>query len=83
MNYILYKNYATIKAIINTIKLSSGRNTNVVTFSLTEMILRMVTKRSLFTPEYFLLSPDNPCGDPIESEYFSDVNPEHSLRRQN
>ena len=74
MNQILYKNCTTMKPIINTIKLSSGRNTNVVTFSLKEMILRMVTNKSLFTPKNLLLSPENPCGDPIESKYYSDVN---------
>ena len=65
MNQILYKNCTTMKPIINTIKLSSGQNTNVVTFSLTEMILRMVTYKSLSTPKNLLLSPENHCGNPI------------------
>ena len=63
-----------MRPIINTIRLSSGRNTNVLTFSLREMILRMVTNESLITPDNLLLSPENPCGNPIESEYYSDVN---------
>ena len=63
-----------MKPIINTVHLSSGRNTNVVTFSFKEMILRMVSNRSLFNYKNLLLSPENPCADPPDSEYYSDVN---------
>ena len=74
MNQILYKDCTTMKPLINTVHLSSGRTTNVVTFSFREMILRMVTNRSLFTPENLLLSPENPFSDPADSLYYSDVN---------
>ena len=74
MNRILYKDCTTMKPIINTVHLSSGRNTNVITFSFKEMILRMVSNRSLFTSKNLLISPDNPCADPPDSEYYSDVN---------
>jgi len=74
MNSILYKDCTTMKPIINTVHLSSGRKTNVITFSFKEMILRMVSNKSLFTSKNLLLSPENPCADPPESEYYSDVN---------
>ena len=74
MNHILYKDCTTMKPLINHIHLSSGRTANVVTFSLREMILRMVTNRALFTPENLLLTVDNPCSDPTDSQYYSDVN---------
>ena len=34
----------------------------------------MVSNRSLFTSKNLLISPDNPCADPPDSEYYSDVN---------
>ena len=74
MNNILYKDCSTMKPLINPINLSSGRTTNIVTFSFREMVLRMVTNRSLFTPKNLFLSSKNPFSDPIESEYYSDVN---------
>ena len=74
MNGRLYNNTTTMKPIVNHITLSSGRQTNVVTFSLSEMILKMVSNRSLFIPDNLLLNPDDPCGDPLATEYYSDVN---------
>ena len=63
-----------MKPIIDTVHLSSGRSTNVITFSFKEMILRMVSNRSLFNSKNLLLSPKNPCADPPDSDYYSDVN---------
>ena len=43
MNDILYKDCTMMKPLINPIRLSSGRTTNVVTFSLREIILTTLT----------------------------------------
>ena len=75
MNQKLYSNSASImKPKIHQTMLSSGRTTNVVTFSITEMILRMVTNKSIFHPDNLLLDPTNPCGDVIDDGYYGDVN---------
>ena len=54
--------------------LSSGRSSNVVSFSMKEMILRMVTNKTLFHPGNLLLDPQNPCGDQPDDLYYGDVN---------
>ena len=54
--------------------LSSGRTCNVVVFSLKEMILRMITNKSLFHPDNLLLDPTNPCGDVVDDGYYGEVN---------
>ena len=54
--------------------LSSGRTSNVVIFSMKEMILRMVTNKSIFYPGNLLLDPTNPCADSVDDGYYGDVN---------
>ena len=55
-------------------QLSSGRTSNVVIFSMKEMILRMVTNKSIFHPGNLLLDPINPCAEPLDDGYYGDVN---------
>ena len=54
--------------------LSSGHTSNVVVFSIKEMILRMITNKSLFHPDNLLLDPSNPCGDVKDDGYYGEVN---------
>ena len=51
-----------------------GRIIDVVTFSLKEMILRMVLNKSLFTSSNLLFDPDNPYSDPPKSIHIGEVN---------
>ena len=53
--------------------LSSIRTSNVI-FSLKEIILRMVTNKSLFHLDNLLLDPTNPCGDIPDDGFYGDVN---------
>ena len=59
---------------VQNLDLSSGRRTNIVTFSIKDMILRMVSNKSLFNPSNLLLDPDNPLSPPKDTLYFGDVN---------
>ena len=63
-----------MKPSVNKIIMSSGRSTNVVTFSIKEMILRMVTRKSLFTTKNLHLNPKDPFVDPPESACYGEVN---------
>ena len=75
MNKKLYTNSASImKPKLCPTLLSSGRTSNVVIFSMKEMILRMVTNKSIFHPGNLLLDPTNPCADPPDDGYYGDVN---------
>ena len=75
MNKKLYTNSASImKPKLRPTLLSSGRTSNVVIFSMKEMILRMVTNKSIFHPGNLLLDPTNPCADPPDDGYYGDVN---------
>ena len=74
LNQKLYQNEILMKPRVNNITLSSGRTTNVVTFSIKEMILRMVLNKSLFNPSNILLDPNNPCSPPSDSLYYGEVN---------
>ena len=74
LNHKLYGKQVLMKPSVDNILLSSGRNTNVVTFSFKEMVLRMVLNKSLFSPPNLLLNPDDPFSSPIESDYVGEVN---------
>ena len=74
MNRKLYNDKILMKPKVCETKLSSGRNTNVFTFSFKEMIIRMVTNKSLFYPNNILLDPKNLCSDPPDSPFLGDVN---------
>ena len=74
LNTKLYQDQIIMKPIVNPIALSSGRTTNVVTFSFKEMVLNIITNRSLFCPDNLLLDPQNPCAPPTESNYYGEVN---------
>ena len=63
-----------MKPRVEMVSLSSGKITKSVTFSMEEMILRMVTNNSLFNAHNVLLYPDNPLSDPLESIYYGEVN---------
>ena len=74
INLMLYGNDTFMHPIVEQIQLSSGRSTNVVRFSMKEMILHMVTDRILFHPHNLLLDPYDPLPDPPESGYHGEVN---------
>ena len=75
MNKKLYRDdISFMKPKISPVTLSSGRKTNVVTFSFREIILRMVTNKNLFHPENLLLDPDNPFANPPDDGYYGEVN---------
>ena len=75
MNNKLYTRSASImKPKLCQTLLSSGRTSNVVIFSMKEMILRMVTNKSLFHSDNLLLNPTNPCADIPNDGYYGDVN---------
>ncbi|MCP4748036.1 MAG: hypothetical protein GY874_18150, partial [Desulfobacteraceae bacterium] len=74
MNLKIYDNPTFMKPIVQPIALSSGRVSSVVTFSLRQAIIRMVSNKSLFTPENLLLNADNPFQKQVESEFIGDVN---------
>jgi hypothetical protein len=74
MNRKVYSNIKFMQPTVDAITLTSNRQTTVVTFSLKDAILRMVTNKVLFKPEHLLLNVDNPCMPPTDNEYISDVN---------
>ena len=74
LNSKIYGKEILMKPKVDYTVLSSGRSTNVVTFSMKEMILRMVMNKSLFSPQNLLLDPDNPCSLPNDSLYVGEVN---------
>jgi hypothetical protein len=74
MNLKMYENPRFMKPVVQPIALSSGRISSVVTFSLQQAIIRMVSNKSLFCPENLLLNPDNPFQKQVESEFYGDVN---------
>ena len=57
---------------VNKTLISSGRPTNIVTFLINKMILRMVT--NLCTLKNLLLNPQDHFADPPESAHYSEVN---------
>ena len=75
MNKKLYSKSAFItKPKLRPTVLSSGRTSNVVIFCMKEMILRMITNKSLFHPENLLLDPTNQCGDIPDDGFYGDIN---------
>ena len=75
MNKKLYGSSITLmKPKLKQTRLSSGRTSNVVVFSIKEMILKMITNKSIFQPDNLLLDPSNPCGDILDDGYYGDVN---------
>ena len=74
LNHKLYQDRIVMKPQVNPIYLSSRRHTNVVTFSFKEIILKIVTDKSLFHPDNLLLDPKNPCKVPTECDYYGEVN---------
>ena len=75
MNKKLYKDdISFMNPKISPVALSSGRSTNVVTFSFREIILRMITNKNLFHPSNLLLDINNPFSDPTDDGYYGEVN---------
>ena len=46
----------------------------MVTFSFKEIILRMVTNKTLFYPGNLLLDTKNPFADPLDDGFYGDIN---------
>ena len=75
MNKKLYTNSAFIvKPKLRPTLISSGCTSNDVIFSMKEMVLCMVTNKTIFHPGILLLDPTNPCDDPQDDGYYGDVN---------
>ena len=74
LNSKFYHEEILMKPKVNKIIMSIVRSTNVVTFSIKETILRMVTNKSLFTPKNLLLNPKDPFIDPPESAHYGEIN---------
>ena len=75
MNQKLYgSSISMMKPKLKPTVLSSGRTSNVVVFSIKEMILKMITNKSLFHPDNLLLDPTNPCGDVVDDGYYGNIN---------
>ena len=70
----MYPDQSFFKPKVEPIILSSGRNTNIVTFSLKDAIVRLVNDKSIFCPDNLLLDPNNPFKDLSDTEYYGDVN---------
>ena len=58
---------------IQNVDVSSSCRTNIVNFSIKDMILCMVANKSLWNPGKLLLDPDNPLSPPKDTLYFGDV----------
>lgn len=63
-----------MKLRVNSIRLSLVHTANLVTFSVKEMILRMVTNNNLFCRFNVLLYPESSCSCPHDSMYYGEVN---------
>ena len=63
-----------MKPSVHNLVLSPGRSFNIVTFSMKDMILRMVTNKLLFHAGNILLDPDRPCELPKDTTFYGDVN---------
>ena len=75
MNKKLYSKSASLmKPKLQPTVLSSGRTSNIVIFSMKEMILRMITNKSLLHPDNLLLDPTNLSGDIPDDGFYGDVN---------
>ena len=63
-----------MKPEMDYIVLSSDQSINIVTFSVKEIILRMIMNKSLFSPTNLLLDPDKPCSLSTDSLYINEIN---------
>ena len=62
------------KPIVSSVELSSGRRTNLTTFSLRTHIMTMLTNKQLFKPENILLNPDDPTSIPDDNSDYGEPN---------
>ena len=74
LNHRLYGTRGIMKPSVHNLTLSSDCTSNIVTFSLKDMILRMLTNKSLFHPDNLLFDPNNPCALPNDTLFYGDVN---------
>ena len=74
LNRQLYRKKIMMKPRVERVILSSLRTTSVVTFSMREKILQMVTNLTTFHSGNLLLDPINPCGPPPDTGYYGEVN---------
>ena len=65
-----------MKPKVTLIHMLSGTNTKVVTFDFKEMILNMVSIKSMFHPIQLFLDLDNLYSSPPVSHFYRDVNTE-------
>lgn len=70
----LYSNPMFFQPHITQVTLSSSRSTTIVTFSLRDHILKIVTNRNNMNPELLNLDPEAPCKKPVESEFLDELN---------
>ena len=70
----LYGSEIHMNPRVQNVDLSFDHQTNIANFSIKDMILRMVTNKSLFNPGNLLLDPDNPLSPPNDTLYFGEVN---------
>ena len=68
---------------INKIQLSLGRSTDIITFSIEEVILRMINNKSVFTPNNFPLNSIHLCSDPPKLSHYGKVNLGSWFRQKN
>ena len=74
INQKVYHNPLFGQPRVSHIQLSSGRQTSVVTFSMKDIILKLVTNKSLFTKDNILLDINEPRSYPPDSRFYSEVN---------
>ena len=74
LNRQLYRKRIMMKPKVQRVMLSSRRTTSVVTFSMREKILQMVTNPTTFHSGNLLLNPLDPCSAPIDTGYYGEVN---------
>ena len=74
LNRQLYQRRIMMKPKVEKVMLSSSRTTSVVTFSMREKILQMVCNPTTFHSGNLLLNPLDPCGAPIDTGYYGEVN---------
>lgn len=59
---------------VASIALTSGRSTSVVTFSAKDLIMKVLSNKSLLKKENILLDVENPTALPLESGFLGEVN---------
>ena len=74
MNLKLDHNEIMMKPKVNNISLSSGWYTSIITISLKDTVLRMITNKSMVNKDNILLDPDSLLSSPPQSLYYDNIN---------